>query len=304
MVDYNLHLTPLLSSYSKMKNENYLKPWLLVFLFLFEALIYTELNAQTYTRKEFKDSLQTTPNFTIHKDNYFITGVPTNKAINSNTANAKYQISFKQLITHKNLPWDTYFFLTYTQKAFWNIYKESFPFRDINFNPKLVLIKPIFSKKDKLKGLAGLSFEHESNGRDSIFSRTWNRINLEYSTSIGAKTIANLKVWLPFSYKNSENADILNFVGLGEINLSHELKPNKLYLEVMLRKGLQWNWNGTFRPRVYYNPFKNNSNQYFMLEWYVGEAESQLNYNQFRSMIRIGYVIKSTELNFLRGKKP
>jgi phospholipase A1 len=41
-----------------------------------------------------------------------------------------------------------------------------------------------------------------------------------------------------------------------------------------------------------------------MLEWYLGEAGSLLNYRQFRSMVRIGYVIESNEFNFLRGKKP
>jgi phospholipase A1 len=220
-----------------MKNENYLKLWLLVFLFMFEASIYTELNAQVRTRKEFKDSLQTIPNFTINRDNYFIIGVPTNMAISSNTANAKYQISFKQIITHKNLPWNAYLFLAHKQKAFWNVYKELFTFRDINFNPKLTLNKLIFSSDDKLKDLAGLSFEPESIVRYNIFSRSWNRINLEYITSIGSKTIANLKVWLPFNHKNGENDDILDYVGIVKVNLSHEIKSCKLYVEVMLRKG-------------------------------------------------------------------
>lgn len=258
-------------------------------------------NAQAITREEFKDSVQDLPYFTTHKDNYFITGVPTNSEINSGTANAKYQVSFKQLVSRKVLPWGTYPFVTYSQKAFWDVFKESFPFRDINFNPSFGLGKAIFDRNDRLKGIAGLNFEHESNGRDSIFSRSWNRINLEYATRIGAKTTVKVKVWLPFAYQEG-NADILDYVGLGELKISYEIKPDQLYFEVMLRKGLKWDLRGTFRPRIYYKPFKNRSNQYFMLEWYVGQAEGLLGYQQFRSMIRLGYVIKSNELNFLRKR--
>ncbi|HZJ20006.1 MAG TPA: phospholipase A [Pricia sp.] len=270
-------------------------------MFIGSSLMADNAIAQAFTRQEFKDSVQQLPYFTIHKDNYFITGTPTNTAINSSTANAKYQISFKQMVTRTALPWETYLFLTYSQKAFWDVYKESVPFREINFNPSLGVGKAFFDKDDRLKGIASLSYEHESNGRDSIFSRSWNRLSLEYASKIGPKTTAKVKVWLPFMYKEG-NSDILDYVGLGEINISQEIKPNRLYFEVMLRKGLKWDSKGTFRPRIYYNPFRNRSNQYFMLEWYVGQAESLIDYKEFNSMVRIGYVIKSNELNFLKGK--
>jgi len=280
----------------------YRNPFFLLFLFLAFLTPICKVNAQALTREEFKDSVQNLPYFTIHKDNYFITGVPTNTSINSNTANAKYQISFKQMVTRSALPWDTYLFVTYSQKAFWNIFKESYPFREINFNPSIGLGKAFFDKNDRLKGIGSINIEHESNGRDSIFSRSWNRLNIEYTTNLSDELRAKGKFWLPFSYKEG-NSDILEYRGLGELQLSYEMKPNKLYFEVLLRKGLTWDTKGTFSPRIYYNPFKKNrSNQYIMLEWYVGQAESFMDYKAFTSMVRIGYVIKSNELNFLRGR--
>ncbi|MFB9056750.1 phospholipase A [Mariniflexile ostreae] len=248
-------------------------------------------------REQFKDSVRNVPYFSIHQDNYFISGVPTNMEINSSTANLKYQISFKQTITRDQLPWGTYLFLTYTQKSFWNVYEDSSPFRDINFHPKLAIGKPIFSKNDRLKGFAILSLEHESNGRDSIYSRSWNRLVGSYTTKISQKTTANFKAWLPFAYKDG-NPDLLEYVGLTEVNIEHELKKDKLYLNLMLRKGLNLEGKGTIRSRVYYSPFTNNkSNQYLMLEWYLGQAEGLLEYKESRSMIRIGYVIKSNEFS-------
>lgn len=258
--------------------------------------------AQTYTKQEFQDSVALLPYFSIHKDNYFISGVPTNKTISSTTANAKYQISFKQILTRSKLPWDTYVFLTYTQKSFWNIYEESFPFKDINFNPSIAVGKAIFNKEDQLKGLAVFSFEHESNGRDSIASRSWNRFSLEYTTNIFKNTIASFKAWIPFAYRKG-NPDLFEYVGLGEINLSQTIVPDKLILDMRLRKGLNLDPKGSVRTRLYFNPFKNRvSNQFLMLEWFVGQAEGLLNYRQSQSMIRIGYVIRRNEFRWLRKK--
>ncbi|SEL73012.1 phospholipase A1 [Maribacter orientalis] len=263
------------------------------------AISSFQLQGQTLKRSAFKDSMQRIPSFTIHKDNYFITGVPTNKTINSSTANAKYQISFKQMISRSVLPWDTYLFLTYSQKAFWDIYKESYPFKEINFNPTIGVGRAFFDKNDRLRGIGSFNFEHESNGRDSIFSRSWNRFSLEYKTAISSKTIVTIKGWVPFGYK-SGNTDLLDYVGLGELTASHDFLPDKLSLEMKLRKGLMWDFKGMLRTRLYYRPFKSKSNQYIMLEWFVGHAENLINYEQFTSMVRVGYVIKTNELNILK----
>ncbi|WP_417860646.1 phospholipase A [Winogradskyella sediminis] len=259
--------------------------------------------SQAYTKENLRDSIANLPYFSIHKDNYFITGVPTNKTINEVTANAKYQISFKQILTRSRLPLDTYLFLTYTQKSFWNIYEESFPFKDINFNPSLALGKFFYGKDNRLRGVGVLSFEHESNGRDSIASRSWNRINVEYTTGIFKNTVASFKAWLPFSYKEG-NPDLLEYVGLGQINLSHTYKPDKLIFDLRLRKGLNLEGKGSVRARIYFNPFDNNiSNQYLMLEWFVGQAEGLLNYQQSQSMLRVGYVIRTNEFRWFNRDK-
>lgn len=260
------------------------------------------INGQTFTKQELEDSLTNVPYFSIHKNNYFITGVPTNTSINRSTADVKYQISFKQILTRSKLPWETYLFLTYTQKAFWDVYKESFPFNDINFNPSIAIGKIFYDKENRLKGIGSLSFEHESNGRDSIFSRTWNRISAEYTTKIHKNTIASFKAWVPFAYKEG-NPDLLEYVGLGEVNVSHTIKPDKWIFDIRLRKGLNFEAKGSVRSRIYFNPFKNNvSNQYIMVEWYLGQAEGLLNYQRSQSMIRIGYVIRTDEFKWFRGK--
>lgn len=272
------------------------------YIFALPILVFSSLHAsaQHLTKEETTAYIKTMPAFSIHKNNYFISGIPTNKTINSETADAKYQISFKQLITRKTLPWDTYLFVTYSQKAFWSIYERSSPFEEINFNPSLGLGKPVFDKSNRLTGLATLNFNHHSNGRDSIYSRSWNSLNLTYSTLIDKKTMLTAEAWLPFQYKE-DNPDILDYEGLAKLKVERAILPDRLSVEVMVQKGLTWDWKGKFRTRIFYNPFKS-TNQYLMLEWYVGHAESLIDYSQFRSMVRVGYVIKTNELDFLRAK--
>jgi len=265
-------------------------------LLLFNSQFSLSQNA--ISRTELNDSIKKMPGFTLHKDTYFITGIPTNQSIDKNTADIKYQVSFKQLITRNTLPWESYLFVSYSQKAFWDIYKESSPFKEINFNPSVGFGKAVYNKKDELVGLASLALEHESNGRDSIYSRSWNNIHATYNTKVGKNTRLGIKAWIPFMYKKG-NPDLLEYIGLGEVTVAHNFIPKKLLFEVMVRKGLKWNWQGAIRSRLYYNPFQKKSNQYFMLEWYNGYAESLINYTEYTSMIRIGYVIKSNEFGLL-----
>jgi len=262
------------------------------------AFCYQNLYSQGITRQSVDSIIEKAPAFSIHKDNYFISGIPLNEDINKSTADAKYQISFKQLMTRNTLPWDTYLFLTYTQKAFWNIYENSSPFQEINFNPSIGFGKPVYNKDKKLVGLASLMFEHESNGRDSIFSRSWNSVNLEYSLMLNPKLKLTAEAWVPLGYKGG-NPDLIDYIGLAEVNLEYDIIPKRFIAELMLRKGLESDWKGAYRARIFYRPFKM-SNQYFMLEWFNGYAESLINYTEHVNMIRVGYVIKTNELDILK----
>lgn len=270
------------------------------FILIIFAII-PKLHAQKLTKEEVYDAIKEMPSFSIYKDNYFITGIPLNRDINDNTADLKYQISFEHMVARNNMPWDTYLFVTYTQKAFWNLYKLSSPFRDINFNPAIGVGKPLFDKEENINGIASLMLNHKSNGRDSIYSRSWNSVNFTYATRLSPKTFLSVEAWAPFRYKKS-NPDLFDYIGFTEINISHDLKPDTLIFEVMFKKGGQWDWKGAVRSRLFYNPFKT-KNQYFMLEWFAGYAENLINYKQFTSAIRIGYVIKSDEFSFLRSKR-
>lgn len=285
-----------LKCYTRLRKRKQFVSWTIFFLFAIS--FSSSVDAQQLTREQVMDTIYTMPAFSMYQDNYMISGIPLHRDIGSETADVKYQISFKHLLTRTVLPLDSYLFLTYTQTAFWNLYTFSSPFEDINFNPGVGLGKAVFDSDDRLVGMAFFKAEHESNGRDSIYSRSWNSISLNFRAHLTENTTISLKGWFPFIYKD-DNPDLLDYIGLGEFNLYYHVKPKKLSLEVMLRKGLNWDWKGALRTRIAYRPF-NMRNQYLMLEWFHGYGETLISYNQMRSMIRVGFVFKSDEFNFLK----
>ncbi len=113
-----------------------------VLLLIFVVSLQT-LFAQS---KHEEDYIKNLPPFTIYGDNYFITGTSFKDGFNASTSDVKFELGFKQRL--KNIGfWGIYPFLSYRQKAFWNIYEESLPFREINYNPSVGLVK-LFVDKD------------------------------------------------------------------------------------------------------------------------------------------------------------
>ncbi|WP_051697774.1 phospholipase A [Prevotella sp. 10(H)] len=69
------------------------------------------------------------PSFGIYKDNYFVLGTEMFHKPTKYNSDVKFQISVMHRITNSTLPLKTYLFLTYTQKAYWDVFQDSFPFR-------------------------------------------------------------------------------------------------------------------------------------------------------------------------------
>jgi phospholipase A1/A2 len=229
------------------------------------------------------------PSFTIFKDNYFVTGTSISQDRSNITGDAKFQISFKERLTRSKLPFNSFLYLTYTQKSFWNIYKESSPFAETNYNPSLGLGRFIVTKK-KLIAMIAIAYEHESNGRDSIFSRSWNRITLNYLIPFSKRDFLSTSLWVPIAYK-TDNPDLIKYVGYGEVSYLRKSLNNRFIYDLAVRKGTgKWNY-GSLQVQVYYRLNKSND-KYLMLQYYKGHAESLVDYSATNNMLRFGIVFK------------
>lgn len=228
------------------------------------------------------------PAFAIYKDNYFVTGISLNKAINSTTADAKFQISIRHRLTKSHLPYNTFLYLTYTQKSFWNIYKESSPFRDINYNPSIGLGKYIIHN-NRLKGSVSFQFEHESNGKEAELSRSWNMLSLSTKYFYNKQIFFAAKFWLPF-VDGENNSDLLDYKGIGYLSVNYVTKDKRWWITSDLnpKKGTG-NINTTLTAA-----FKTSSmsNQYIYIAFFNGYGDSLLDYKRYDMNIRVGICIK------------
>lgn len=244
-------------------------------------------------QKEFVDSLKHEldfgPYFGLYKDNYFTVGTTPFAKPTTTNSDVKFQISLAIRLTDNVLPWESFLFLMYTQKTLWNVFQESMPMRDLNFNPGIGWSKPFFNK-DRYVGKLTLMLEHESNGRDGEDSRSWNKVSLSGSTIINEWLMVHAKFWIPI-IDGENNRDILKYCGIYQSGVVITT-PNKRFswgLTWVKRSGFNLNFNTIwdFSWRV---SDKTNLNLY--AQYYNGYGENLLDYNQFHSRLRVGIIFK------------
>lgn len=231
------------------------------------------------------------PYFGLYKDNYFIFGTALGQRPTRENTNVKFQISIAQKLTKTTLPWNTYLYLFYTQKVFWNVLEDSMPMTDLNFNPGIGIAKPMFWR-NRYIGKVSLVLEHESNGRDGEDSRSWNKVTLGGSIVIDPTLMVHGKIWIPI-IDGMHNKDILNYCGIYQAGISY-MTPNRRFgASIITVKRKSWKLNYNTIVELNYRIWKND-NQYFFLQYYNGYGEGLLDYNKFHSQVRVGIVIKPT----------
>lgn len=227
------------------------------------------------------------PYFGIYKDNYFIFGPSVGPKPTKENTNIKFQISIAQRLTRSTLPWGTYLYLFYTQKCFWNVLENSMPMTDLNFNPGIGITKPLFVK-NRYIGKMTFMIEHESNGRDSIESRSWNRVALAANVFVTKNLMVHGKIWAPI-VDGENNRDIVDYCGFCQFG-AQVVSDNRRFsggISVVPRKHFSSNVIIDLSFRIF-----KDENQYLFLQFYNGYGEGLLEYNRYHSQVRVGLLIK------------
>jgi phospholipase A1 len=229
------------------------------------------------------------PFFGIYKDNYFVGGTALNHKPTEFNSDVKFQISFRQRLTKSILPLHSHLFLSYSQKAMWNVFEESLPFHDLNFNPGIGIQAPIFAK-DRLVGSALIMVEHESNGRDGEASRSWNKISFAGSAFIDRHLMVHAKAWIPI-IDGQQNKDILKYSGIFQAGAQFVSNNKRWVADVTFVKRQGWNFNFNTIVNVGFR-IREKDNQFLMLHFYDGYGENMLDYNKYHCRLRLGLLIR------------
>ncbi|PKG82175.1 phospholipase [Colwellia sp. 75C3] len=146
---------------------------------------------------------------------------------------AKFQISLKiPLLTGPFLKEGDQLFFGFTLQSWWQIYSEeiSKPFRETNYQPEIFYFTPINYHPWGGNSALIVGFEHQSNGRSQLLSRSWNRIYVNYLYE-KRNFALSFRPWyrIPENEKSSpdagqgdDNPDILDYMGHFELGLVYK----------------------------------------------------------------------------------
>jgi phospholipase A1 len=255
------------------------------FLILIFVVVINSVNAQTIEETKTVESIVGTPNkqkFSFHNPSYFILG----------DEDLKLQFSFKYRVVQK---FPLYF--AYSQLMFWDIYKESKPFADINYKPE-IFYRLFSSESHSLKTL-DFGFFHNSNGEDAEKSRSLDRYfaRANYLTKWKRHYLNfNLMVYNTMN-TDEQNADIKNHYGYWELlfyftNLVM-VDDQSLNLEIKTYAGKDvFDFDqGAFQLGLVYDFHSENFNPSIYLQFFEGYGESLINYNQQNTEWRLGLLL-------------
>lgn len=205
----------------------------------------------------------------------------------------KLQISFKYRLARS---WNIYF--AYTQLMFWDIYDESKPFSDINYNPE-IFYRLFEGWGDSFFNL-DMGYIHSSNGQEGLESRSLDRVFLR--SNFGAKIERNyvsIQLMAYHIYNEDEtNKDIVDHLGyysmgffVSDLILVEDNHHLDLEVKVFAGKKVVDFDQGGYQVGLVYNVESDDFNPSFYLQRYEGYAESLDRYNIKRTEYRLGLLL-------------
>jgi len=204
-----------------------------------------------------------------------------------NNIEVKFQLSFKTKIL-QGIFWNhADVWVAYTQKSHWQLYNSglSRPFREINYEPEIILNVPLRFSLLGFKGrMAGVAFNHESNGKSNPYSRSWNRIVFHAGFERNNWSVF-IRPWLRLRAEDDDNPDISKYIGRGDVNVIYTrngqvfslIGSHNLDLANKIRGNATFSWS---------YPIQGNFKGYFQVT--QGYGESLIDYNHNQTTVGIG----------------
>ena len=199
----------------------------------------------------------------------------------------KFQLSFKTKILPSFLWGKADLWVAYTQKSFWQIYNTelSRPFREINYEPEVILNFPVkFSFFGFKTRMVGIAFNHLSNGKSEPFSRSLNRVILQAGLERKNWTVY-VRSWYGMSDYGSDNPDISDYMGRGDLSVIYAKNGNVFSFIGGYNMKFNSNPKGSSEFSWSY-PIKNNLKGFLQISH--GYGESLIDYNHLQTTVGLG----------------
>ncbi len=231
-----------------------------------------------FTRTSSVNQVPETPSYAPH---------PHNSTLEQEEA--KFQFSFRIPLLTGVFDGPNRLWFGYTQLAFWQMYNtnESSPFRELNFEPEIFLTHELgWELGPGSLDLLSIGLNHESNGREEPFSRSWNRIKAGMVYTTNNWTFA-LEPWYRIqpSREEDDNPDIERYLGYGTLNAVYNPAGTHA-LGITLMNNLRKEHNRTSVEINWSFPISDSVKAH--IQYYNGYGESLIDYNERTHRIGLG----------------
>lgn len=239
-----------------------------------------------------------------YKTNYILPYGFSTKEYKSNVPTVDYenieaelQVSLQLKIGSNLLGLNEKYYVSYSHKAFWQIYSHSAPFRESNYNPEGFVIFPI-QDRDSHFGLRSfkLALAHQSNGQPDTSEVYFDQnqslgnlsrsVNYVYGTLRGqyGSLIVDLKAWVPFSEdrETNDNYDLMDYWGYSSLKLTYFIDE---HMFTLMSRGNFSTLNGAVEATYSY-PFIHDN---LYVKFFSGYGESLIDYNRKLTKISVGF---------------
>lgn len=211
-----------------------------------------------------------------------------------NHAEAKFQLSLKFGLLENVLRARDRVYFGFTAQSFWQAYNRnvSAPFRETDYEPELFWVAPFDWAPFGLDaGVVTLGLSHQSNGRSSRLSRSWNRVyaNIAFEKE---NLVVAVKPWWripedekddPLQPDGDDNPDIEDYMGHFEFTTVYRRGAQEWSL--MLRNNFDDDNYGAVQLDWTF-PLWGNVRGY--AQYFNGYGESLIDYNAHIERIGIG----------------
>lgn len=198
----------------------------------------------------------------------------------------KFQLSFKTKILQSFLWGKADLWVAYTQVSHWQIYNAdlSRPFREINYEPEIILNFPVkFNFLGFKTRMIGASFNHESNGKSFPNTRSWNRL-IFFAGLERENWNIYIRPWYVIP-DLSDNPDISSYIGNGDLTVIYS-KNRSVYT---FEGSHNFNFKGEMRGSAAFSwsyPIKGNLKG--SLQVTHGYGNSLIDYNNNQTTVGVG----------------
>jgi phospholipase A1 len=212
---------------------------------------------------------------------------------------AELQVSLKLYLGTGLLGLNESYYIAYSHQAFWQIYSESSPFRETNYNPEGFIEFPIFDKTSYLNMKSiKLGLAHTSNGQgsntDVVYanpadnpgnrSRSLNYIYSELALQ-HETLLTEFRLISPFpgTADDIDNPDIMDYLGYMSVKVNY-FKAKHMFT-LMGRGNLTTGYGAV--ESTYSYPVLDDA--YLFMKIFSGYGESLIDYDNYITKFSVGF---------------